>query len=38
MISAWALVTLASVAALACVFGAYRLARRPETGTRRPRR
>jgi hypothetical protein len=34
MVSAWALVTLASLAALACAYGAVRLARSPE-GTRR---
>ena len=34
MVSAWALVTLASLAALACAYGALRLARRP-AGARR---
>jgi hypothetical protein len=29
MVSAWVLVTLAAVAALACGYGAVRLARRP---------
>jgi hypothetical protein len=34
MLSAWVLVTLTSLVALACAYGAYRLARRPK-GTRR---
>jgi hypothetical protein len=34
MVSAWVLVTLATLAALACGFGAYRVARRPK-GARR---
>jgi hypothetical protein len=34
MVSAWVLVTLATLAALACAFGAYRVARRPK-GARR---
>jgi hypothetical protein len=34
MVSAWVLVTLAALAALACAYGAVRLARRPK-GTRR---
>jgi hypothetical protein len=34
MVSAWALVTLASAGALACAYGALRLARSPK-GTRR---
>jgi hypothetical protein len=38
MLSAWVLVTLAALAALACAVGAYRLARRPAAGPRRPRR
>jgi hypothetical protein len=34
MVSAWVLVTLASLVALGCAYGAVRLARRPK-GTRR---
>jgi hypothetical protein len=34
MVAAWVLVTLASLAALTCAYGAYRLARRPK-GARR---
>jgi hypothetical protein len=34
MVSAWVLVTLASLAALGCAYGAVRLARRPKA-TRR---
>jgi hypothetical protein len=34
MVSAWLLVVLASVAALGCGYGAFRLSRRP-TGKRR---
>jgi hypothetical protein len=34
MVSAWVLVTLASLAALTCAYGAYRLARHPK-GSRR---
>jgi hypothetical protein len=37
MVSAWVLVTLAVLAALACAVGAYRLARRPGAGSRRGR-
>jgi hypothetical protein len=34
MVSAWVLVTLVALAALACATGAYRLARRPRGGRR----
>jgi hypothetical protein len=34
MVSAWALVVLTSLVALACAYGAYRLSRRPK-GARR---
>jgi hypothetical protein len=34
MVSAWVLITLVSLAALACAAGAYRLARRPKTARR----
>jgi hypothetical protein len=34
MVSAWVLVTLVALAALACAYGAYRVARRPR-GSRR---
>jgi hypothetical protein len=34
MLSAWVLVTLASLAALTCALGAYRVSRRPR-GVRR---
>jgi hypothetical protein len=34
MVSAWVLVALAGLAALACAYGAYRVARRPK-GARR---
>jgi hypothetical protein len=38
MVSAWVLVTLAVLVALACAAGAYRLARRPRAGAKRTRR
>jgi peptidoglycan/LPS O-acetylase OafA/YrhL len=38
MVSAWVLVTLAFLAALACAVGAYRLVRRPGAGWGRGRR
>jgi hypothetical protein len=34
MVSAWVLVVLASLAALTCAYGAYRLARRPKAARR----
>jgi NO-binding membrane sensor protein with MHYT domain len=34
MVAGWVLVTLASLVALTCAYGAFRLARRPK-GTRR---
>jgi NO-binding membrane sensor protein with MHYT domain len=34
MVAAWVLVTLASLVALTCAYGAFRLARRPK-GARR---